>query len=194
MSNLVPMVLESDGNSRNYMDIYSALLKERVVFLNGPVTQQSAALIVAQLFYLDYQDPFKPINFYINSEGGSCYAGIAIHDCMKRIRSKVHTTCLGIGMSMGSFLLMSGEPGQRRASENSTIMIHSVASSTSGRLGDMLIDMEETQRLNNLLTNKYVEYCNKGKDFDFFYKAMRHDNFLTPQQALDIGLIDEIVK
>jgi ATP-dependent Clp protease protease subunit len=195
VNSLVPMVIENDGRSERSFDLYSALMKERTIFLNGNVTPESTSILVAQLFYLNYQSEDKPINLYINSNGGSVYHGLSVLSAMKSgIRAKVHVYAMGICASMGSFLVAAGERGHRYAAPETTFMLHQVSSGSQGKLGDMEIDLAETQRLNEFLTKKYVEFCGfKGKDYNFFKEKMRHDYFLTAEEALEIGLIDHII-
>jgi ATP-dependent Clp protease protease subunit len=194
-NSLVPMVIENDGRGERSFDLYSALMKERTIFLNGAVDNHSAAIINAQLFYLNYQSEDKPIHFYINSGGGECYSGLGIYSVMQKIKAPVYTYSLGLSASMASVLLMAGAPGFRYGSKESTIMIHQVAQhgGSGGKLNDMQVNVEEMQRLNDLLTSRYVEHCGfKGKDFAFFKEKMRQDCWLTSEQAIEIGLIDKI--
>jgi ATP-dependent Clp protease protease subunit len=177
------------------MDIFSMLLRNRTIFLNGQVTDQAVSSLIAQIFYLNYENDTKPIHFYINSQGGSVLAGLGLYDCILASKSPIYTYGVSLCASMGSFLLMSGEPNHRYALPNSTIMIHQIAQhgGGGGKLNDMEINLEEMRRLNDLLTQKYVKHCGfKGKDYNYFKETMRHDYWMTPEQALEIGLIDQI--
>lgn len=192
-SSLVPMVVETTGNGERAYDIYSRLLKERIVFLTGPVHDVGANLIVAQMLFLNSEDPEKPINFYINSPGGSVYAGLAIYDTMNNISNPIHTLCTGIAASMGAFLLSAGDV--RRSLPNSRIMIHQPSGGMQGQASDMQIQFEEISYLKKKLTQILAD--NAGEDFEKVLADCERDKFLSPEECLNygsLGLIDEIVK
>lgn len=187
---LVPMVVENTGRGERAYDIYSRLLKERIVFLVGPVEDHGANLIVAQLLFLQSEDPEKPINFYINSPGGSVTAGMSIYDTMKFISNPVHTLCLGQAASMGAFLLSSGD--ERRALPNSRIMIHQPLGGFQGQATDMEIHMREMLRIKENLTGILAKNCKK--DFETLRVDCERDNFMSADEAKEYGLIDEVVE
>ena len=187
---LVPMVVENTGRGERAYDIYSRLLKERIVFLVGPVEDHGANLIVAQLLFLQSEDPEKPINFYINSPGGSVTAGMSIYDTMKFIINPVHTLCLGQAASMGAFLLSSGD--ERRALPNSRIMIHQPLGGVQGQATDMEIHMREMLRIKENLTKILAKNCNK--DYEIVHADCERDNFMSADEAKEYGLIDEVVE
>lgn len=187
---LVPMVVENTGRGERAYDIYSRLLKERIVFLVGPVEDHGANLIVAQLLFLQSEDPEKPINFYINSPGGSVTAGMSIYDTMKFISNPVHTLCLGQAASMGAFLLSSGD--ERRALPNSRIMIHQPLGGVQGQATDMEIHMREMLRIKENLTKILAKNCNK--DYEIVHADCERDNFMSADEAKEYGLIDEVVE
>ncbi|NBV28665.1 ATP-dependent Clp endopeptidase proteolytic subunit ClpP [bacterium] len=191
LSHLVPMVVEQTSRGERSYDIYSRLLKERVIFLIGPVEDYSANLIVAQLLFLEAENPEKDISLYINSPGGSVTAGLSIYDTMNFIKPKISTLCLGQAASMGAFLLSAGEPGKRFALPNSRIMIHQPLGGFQGQASDIKIHAEEMlkikDKLNHILaqnTNKSIEQIERDTD---------RDNFMAPDQALSYGLIDGIL-
>ena len=191
MPNLVPIVVEKEQRGERSYDIYSRLLKDRIVMLDTAVTEQSASLIVAQMLFLESENPNKPINFYINSPGGLVTAGMAIYDTMQFIKSPVHTTVMGQACSMGSFLAMAGEPGQRRLLPNARHMIHQPLGGTSGQASDVEIQYKELARWKKVLTEIYATHT--GKDIETLEKDMDRDNFMTPKEAVEYGLADEVV-
>lgn len=191
MQQLVPMVIEQSSRGERSFDIYSRLLRERIVFLNGEVNDGVAALLCAQLLFLEAENPRKPISLYINSPGGMVTSGLAIYDTMRHIRAPVHTLCMGTARSMGSFLLMAGEPGERAALPNASILIHQPLGGYQGQASDVLIHAEETQRVKQRMTRLYAEHC--GGSYEAFERAMDRDRFLTAEEALDWGLIDRIL-
>ena len=191
MPNLVPIVVEKEQRGERSYDIYSRLLKDRIVMLDTAVTEQSASLIVAQMLFLESENPNKPINFYINSPGGLVTAGMAIYDTMQFIKSPVHTTVMGQACSMGSFLAMAGEPGQRRLLPNARHMIHQPLGGTSGQASDVEIQYKELARWKKVLTEIYATHT--GKDIETLEKDMDRDNFMTPTEAVEYGLADEVV-
>jgi ATP-dependent Clp protease protease subunit len=193
-NSLVPMVVETSNRGERAYDIYSMLLKKRIIFLTGEVEDHMSSLICAQLLYLESENSKKPINLYINSPGGVITAGLAIYNTMQYIRPAVHTVILGQAASMGSYLGMAGEPGHRYSLPDSRIMIHQPSSSgIRGQATDIEIQAKEILRFKQKLTEKYVQHCNKGKTFEEFYAAMERDNFMSPEEALEWGLIDQIV-
>ena len=188
---LIPMVIEQSGRGERSYDIYSRLLKERVVFLVGPVNDQSANLVVAQLLFLESENPDKDISFYINSPGGSVTAGLAIYDTMRFITSPVATVCMGRAASMGAFLLAAGKSGMRFALPNSQIMIHQPSGGFQGQATDIEIHAREVLRLKERLNRMLAEHT--GRPFKDIVKATERDNFLTPEEARDLGIIDRVL-
>lgn len=189
--NLVPMVVEQTSRGERSYDIFSRLLSERVVFLNGEVHDDSANLIIAQMLFLDYTDSKKPINFYINSPGGVVTAGLGIFDTMEIIKAPVHTYVVGQACSMGSFLAMAGEKGHRYVMPHSRTMIHQVSGGSRGQVADMRIQYLESEKLNKMLTQEYANRT--GKTYEEMQTAMDRDNFMSAQEAIDFGLADAIV-
>jgi ATP-dependent Clp protease, protease subunit len=191
MPSLVPIVLEQTSKGERSYDIYSRLMKDRIVILDTDVNSHSASLIVAQLLFLEADDPDADILFYINSPGGSVTAGLSILDTMNFIKPDVSTIVLGQACSMGSLLASSGTKGKRLMLPNSRHMIHQVSSGTEGTAIDMKIALEETLRLNKALTEIYVG--NTGKSYEELEKDMSRDFFMTPSESIAYGLADEIV-
>jgi ATP-dependent Clp protease, protease subunit len=192
MARLIPTVIDKTQHGERAYDIYSRMMEERIVMLHDQVDDQSASIIIAQLLFLDYKDPKKPIMFYINSPGGSVTAGLGIYDTMKLISAPVHTIAMGQACSMGAFLLAAGEKGNRMATPNATIMIHQPLGGTGrGQATDIMIQNVEMQRLKKLLTGMLSE--NSNLSYDEMYAACERDNFLTSAKALEMGLIDQIV-
>jgi ATP-dependent Clp protease protease subunit len=191
MMQLVPMVVEQSSRGERSFDIYSRLLRERIIFLNGEVNDTVSALVCAQLLFLEAENPRKPIQLYINSPGGVVTSGFAMYDTMRHVRAPVHTLCLGTARSMGSFLLMAGEPGERAALPNASILIHQPLGGYQGQASDILIHAEETRRVKDRMTRLYAEHC--GRSFEAFERAMDRDRFMTAEEALDWGLIDRIL-
>jgi ATP-dependent Clp protease protease subunit len=186
---MVPMVIETTNRGERAYDIYSRLLKERIVFLVGPVNDQVANLIVAQMLFLDSEDSEKPINFYINSPGGVVTAGMSIYDAMKFVKAPVHTLCLGQAASMGSLLLSSGD--ERRALPHSRIMIHQPSGGAQGQSTDIQIQAQEIERMKKELTG--ILAANSGQPYEKVYADCERDYFMSAQQTLEYGLIDEVV-
>lgn len=186
----VPYVIEQTGNGERSYDIYSRLLKERIIFLSGEVTDDSASLIVAQLLFLESEDPSKDIQLYIDSPGGSVSAGLAIYDTMNYIKCDVATTCIGMAASMGAFLLAAGEKGKRYALPNAEVMIHQPLGGARGQATEIQIAAEHIlktrDRLNRILAER------TGKTVEEIAAATERDNFLSAQEALEFGLIDSI--
>lgn len=204
MPSLIPMVVEQTSKGERSYDIYSRLLKDRIVMLDTDVNEHTASLIVAQLLFLEAEDPDKDISFYINSPGGSVSAGLAIYDTMQFIRPDVHTIVIGQACSMGSFLAQAGAPGKRFVLPESRTMIHRVSSGTPGTRGSVHVQelqfedskraFEESQRVNRRLTELYVRHNTAGKTYDEFYELMKFDTFLSAQEAVNMGLADRIVE
>lgn len=189
---LIPMVIDRTPEGERSYDIYSHLLKDRIIFLGEEVTDQSANSIVAQMLYLDAQEPGKDIMFYINSPGGSVTAGMAIHDTMQYIRSDVSTICVGMAASMGAFLLASGTYGKRLALPNAEIMIHQPSAGTQGQITDMKIHVEHLEYIKARINTLMAEHCHR-QDAMRVAEAMERDNFMTAEQALKFGVIDRII-
>ena len=192
MNNFVPMVVEQTnrGDERAY-DIYSRLLKERIIFLVGPVDDAVASLICAQLLFLEAENPNKDINFYINSPGGVVTSGLAIYDTMQYIRSPLATVCIGQAASMGSLLLAAGSRGKRYSLPNSRIMIHQPSGGAQGQATDIEIQAREILALRARLNEIYVKHT--GQPLDVITTAVERDKFLSPGEAKEFGLIDEVV-
>ncbi len=188
---LVPTVIETTGPSERAYDIYSRLLKDRIVLLGSEVNDAVASLICAQLLFLESQDPEKEISLYINSPGGSVTAGLAIYDTMRYITSPVTTVCMGRAASMGAFLLAAGEPGMRFALPNSQIMIHQPSGGFQGQATDIEIHAREVLRLKERLNRMLAE--NTRRPYEDVVKATERDNFLTPEEARELGIIDRVL-
>jgi len=192
MNTLVPMVVEQTARGERAFDIYSRLLKERIIFLSGPVDDNVASLVTAQLIYLEADNPKKEINFYINSPGGVVTSGMAIYDTMQYVRPVVSTLCFGQAASMGSLLLCGGEAGQRFALPHSRVMLHQPSGGAQGQVSDVQIHAEEMIKLRTRLNKLYVKHT--GQKLGVVEKALERDNFLDAEQALEFGLIDKIMK
>ena len=192
MNNLIPMVVEQSSKGERAYDIYSRLLKERIVFLVGPVNDTVASLVTAQLLFLESENPNKEISFYINSRGGLVTSGLGIYDTMQYINSPVSTLCIGQASSMGSFLLSAGEKGKRYSLPNSRIMVHQPSAGFQGQATDIQIHAKEIQSLKNRLNTIYSKHT--GKSVDEISKALERDNFMTPDEAKKFGLIDSVVE
>ena len=188
---LIPTVIESTGRGERAYDIYSRLLKDRIVLLGSQVDDHVASLICAQLLFLESQDPEKEISLYINSPGGSVTAGFAIYDTMRYITAPVSTVCMGMAASMGAFLLCAGEKGMRYALPNSQIMIHQPLGGYQGQATDIEIHAREIIRLKERLNSIMAENC--GKSFEEIASSTERDHFLTPEEAMDLGLIDRVL-
>ena len=189
---LIPMVIEQSGRGERAYDIYSRLLKERVVFLVGPVTEVTANVIVAQLLFLESENPDKDIFFYINSPGGSVSAGLAIYDVMQLIRSEVVTINIGMAASMASFLLAAGQKGKRLALPHSRVMIHQPMGGAQGQAEDIKVEANQILRIKKNLVGMYSKMT--GRTQEQIIEDLDRDNYLSAQEALDHGLIDEIVE
>ena len=191
---LVPTVIEQSGRGERAFDIYSRLLKERIVFLIGPVTDESANLVVAQLLFLESENPDKDIFFYINSPGGSVTAGMSIYDTMNFIKPNVSTLCLGQAASMGAFLLSAGEKGKRFALPNSRIMIHQplINGGLGGQASDSEIQARELLKLKEKLNRLMAKHC--GRDLADLERDTDRDNFMSAEEAKEYGLIDQVLE
>lgn len=204
MGNLVPIVVEKTANGERSYDIYSRLLKDRIVMLDTDVNEHSASLIVAQLLFLEAENPDEDILFYINSPGGSVTAGLAIYDTMQFIRPDVSTIVIGQACSMGSFLAQAGAKGKRIVLPESRTMIHRVSSGTPGTRGSVHVQdlqfedakrsFEEAQRLNERLTQLYVKHNTVGKTYEEMFETMKFDTFLSAEQAVEWGLADRVIE
>ena len=190
LMNLVPMVVEQSSRGERSFDIFSRLLRERVVFLNGPIDDGVSALICAQLLFLEAENPKKQIDMYINSPGGVVTSGFAIYDTMQYIKSPVSTLCMGMAASMGSFLLMAGEPGLRSCLTNASILLHQPSGGFQGQVSDIERHAEDARETKQRMTRLYAEHC--GRTYEEVEHALDRDNFLSAQQALEFGLVDRI--
>ncbi|MBI1301939.1 MAG: ATP-dependent Clp endopeptidase proteolytic subunit ClpP [Alphaproteobacteria bacterium] len=191
-NHLVPTVIEQTNRGERAFDIYSRLLKERIIFLTGEVNDYVSSVICAQLLFLESENPNKEISFYINSPGGVVTAGLAMYDTMQYIRPKVSTVCIGQAASMGSFLLMAGEPGMRYSLPNSRIMIHQPSGGARGQATDIEIHAREILRLRKMLNEAYVKHT--GQKLKVVEDAMERDKFMSAKEAKDWGLIDHVVE
>ncbi|OUS40212.1 ATP-dependent Clp endopeptidase, proteolytic subunit ClpP [Oleispira antarctica] len=192
MSGLVPMVVEQTARGERSYDIYSRLLKERVIFLVGQVEDHMANLIVAQLLFLEAENPEKDIQLYINSPGGSVTAGMSIYDTMQFIKPKVNTICIGQACSMGAFLLAAGEPGKRYCLPNSQVMIHQPSGGAQGQATDILIHAENIKGTKDRLNRILAKHCEKP--VDIVAADTERDNFMSSEMALEYGIIDEVLE
>ena len=192
MSNLVPMVVEQSSKGERAYDIYSRLLKERIIFLTGQINDNVASLVTAQLLFLEAEDPKKEINLYINSPGGLVTAGLGIYDTMQYIKPDISTLCIGQAASMGSFLLAAGTKGKRFSLPNSRIMVHQPSAGFQGQATDIEIHANEVLSLKKRLNEIYSKHT--GKSVDEVKSALERDNFMTAEVAKSFGLIDEVVE
>jgi ATP-dependent Clp protease protease subunit len=192
MSPLVPMVVEADGRVERSFDIYSRLLRDRIVFLGTPVDDHSANLIAAQLLFLEAEDPDRDISLYVNSPGGEVYAGLAIYDTMQYVKPDVRTICLGMAMSAGAMILCGGAPGKRFALPNSKLMIHQGSAGFRGAPADIQIQAKEVLST----TKQMAEIVSRhsGRSVEQVLADIDRDNFMTPEEAVGYGLIDEIIQ
>lgn len=201
---LIPMVVEQESRGERSYDIYSRLMKDRIIMLNGPVEDNMANLVVAQMLYLESENPDKPINLYINSPGGQVTAGLAIYDTMQFIKCDVKTIVMGQACSMGSFLTQAGTAGKRIVLPESRTMIHRVSSGTPGTSGSVHIQelqiedinrhYEESQKINKRLTELYVKHNSVGKSYEELFETMKFDTFLTAEEAVENGFADKVVE
>lgn len=188
---LVPIVIEQSGRGERSFDIYSRLLRDRVIFLDGPVTDQSASLIVAQLLFLESENPDKDISLYINSPGGSVTAGFSIYDTMQFIKPQVSTLCMGLAASMGAFLLAAGAKGKRYALPNSRIMIHQPSGGFQGTAADIEIQAREILKLRHVLNE--ILSKNTGRSMEEIEKAVDRDSYMSSRESMEFGLIDKVL-
>lgn len=191
-SMLVPMVVEQSNRGERAFDIYSRLLRERIVFLTGPVEDNMASLVVAQLLFLEAENPKKEISLYINSPGGVVTSGLAIYDTMQFIRPPVSTLCIGQAASMGSLLLAAGEKGMRFALPNARVMVHQPSGGYQGQVTDILIHAREVESLKRRLNEIYVHHT--GKDYKAIEEALERDNFMTADGAKEFGIVDQVME
>ncbi len=189
---LVPMVVEQTNRGERAYDIFSRLLKERIIFLTGPIFDEVASLVCAQLLYLESENPKKDIAFYINSPGGVVTAGLAMYDTMQYVRPDVSTVCIGQAASAGSLLLMAGTPGKRFALPNAKIMVHQPSGGYQGQATDIAIHAEEILATRGRLNELYAKHT--GQKLDVIEKAMERDTFMSPEEAVKFGLIDNVVE
>ena len=189
--NLVPMVVEQTGRGERAFDIYSRLLKERIIFVNGPVEDNMAMLINAQLLFLEAEDPTKEIHLYINSPGGVVTAGMAIYDTMQFIKPEVSTLCMGQAASMGSVLLTAGAKGKRCALPNARIMVHQPSGGYQGQASDIERHAQDIIKMKRRINEVYVKHT--GQEYDIIEKTLDRDHFMTAEEAKDFGLIDEAI-
>ena len=188
---LVPMVVEQSARGERSFDIYSRLLRDRVIFLNGEVNDAVSALVCAQLLVLEAENPDKPIHLYINSPGGVITSGLAMYDTMQFIKSPVHTLCMGTARSMGSFLLMAGEPGHRMAMPNASLHVHQPLGGVQGQASDIRIHAEEMLRTKDRVTRLYAQHC--GRSYQEVERDLDRDRFMTAKEAREWGLIDKVL-
>jgi ATP-dependent Clp protease, protease subunit len=191
MNTLVPMVVEQSSRGERAYDIYSRLLKERIIFLSGPVHDQVSTLIVAQLLFLEAENPKKEIALYINTPGGSVSAGLAMYDTMRYIRPAVSTMCIGMAASMGSLLLTAGEKDMRFSLPNSRIMVHQPSGGFQGQASDIERHAQDIIKLKRRMNEIYVEHT--GQSYETIEKTLDRDHFMTPEEAVDFGLIDKVL-
>lgn len=188
---LVPMVVERSERGERSYDIYSRLLRERIIFLNGEVDDTVSALVCAQLLFLESENPEKPIHLYINSPGGVISSGLAMYDTMQYISAPVHTLCMGTARSMGSFLLMAGEPGHRAALANASLHVHQPLGGVQGQASDIFIHAEEMQRTKQRITRLYAQHCRRS--VEEVEQTLDRDRFMSAEQACEWGLIDQVL-
>jgi ATP-dependent Clp protease protease subunit len=187
---LIPQVIENTSRGERGFDIYSRLLRERIIFLTGPVEDQMASVIIAQLLFLEAENPKKEISLYINSPGGVVTAGLAIYDTMQFIRPKVSTLCVGQAASMGSLLLCAGEAGMRFALPNARVMVHQPSGGFQGQASDILRHAEDIMKIKRRLNEIYVKHT--GRDYDTIENTLDRDHFMTADEARDFGIIDRV--
>lgn len=188
----VPVVIEQEGKGERSYDLFSRLLKDRIVRIDGEITATMASIVTSELLFLESQDPNADIIMYINSPGGDVCAGMAIYDVMNYIKPDVRTVVNGRAMSMGSILLAGGTPGKRHALPNAEIMIHQPSGGSQGKATDMEISWEEMKKCKDKIIRFYIEHCNNNKTYEEIEKDIKDDNFMTPEEALKYGLIDSI--
>lgn len=188
---LVPMVVEQSARGERSFDIYSRLLRERIIFLNGEVNDVVSAMVCAQLLFLEADNAKKPIFLYINSPGGVVTSGFGMYDTMQYIRSPVHTLCMGTARSMGSFLLMGGEPGHRAALPNSSLHVHQPLGGAQGQVSDILIQAEDLLKTKRRIIQLYSDHC--GRSYEDVERTLDRDTFMTADEAMEWGLIDRVL-
>lgn len=193
MSHLIPTVIVKENNNERAFDLYSRMLNDRIIFIDGEINSVTASIVTAELLYLESEDPDKDINLYINSPGGSVIDGLAIYDTMNYVKCDINTICLGMAASMGAFLLSAGTPGKRNALPNSEIMIHQPLGGYQGQASDIEIHANNILKIKEKLTRIMSESTNGKTNYETMVKLCDRDNFLTPEQALELGLIDNIV-
>jgi ATP-dependent Clp protease protease subunit len=191
LSPLIPMVIEQDSRGERAFDIYSRLLKERIIFLGTPIDDQIANLVVAELLHLESEEPDKDISIYVNSPGGSVYAGLTIYDAMQFVKPDIQTTCVGIAMSMGALLLAGGTTGKRAALPNAKILIHQLSAGFEGQATDIEIQAREIISVKRRLEEILAE--NTGQPIERVSKDMERDFFMTPEEAREYGIIDQVI-
>ncbi|XP_073000803.1 ATP-dependent Clp protease proteolytic subunit 2, mitochondrial [Typha latifolia] len=189
---LIPMVIEHTSRGERAYDIFSRLLKERIVCINGPISDDTSSVVVAQLLFLESENPSKPIHLYINSPGGAVTSGLAIYDTMQYIRSPVTTLCIGQAASMGSLLLTAGAPGERRALPNARVMIHQPSGGVSGQAADVAIHAKEILKVRERLNAIYAKHT--GQPIQRIEQSMDRDMFMSPEEAKEFGLVDEVIE
>lgn len=187
----IPMVVEQSSNGERSFDIFSRLLRERIIFLTGEVDDTASSLVCAQLLFLEADNPEKPIHLYINSPGGVITSGLAMYDTMQFIKAPVYTLCMGTARSMGSFLLMAGAPGQRVALPNASLHVHQPLGGFQGQASDIFIHAEDMQQTKRRITRLYAEHC--GHTFEEVERALDRDRFMSAEEALEWGLIDRVL-
>lgn len=190
---VIPFVIDGKGTRERSYDIFSRLLKDRIVFIGGPIDDYSANIIIAQILYLMSEGKNQPINVYINSPGGSVTAGLGIYDTLQFVPCEINTFCIGQAASMGAFLLNAGSPGSRHALRSSRIMIHQPWGGAQGTASDIQIQAKEIDRLKTYLNERMVEHNSKGKTLEEMIAATDRDYFMTAEEALEFGLVDEVV-
>lgn len=190
-ASLVPMVLEREGNGERAMDLYSRLLKERIIYVQGPVEPAMANIIKGELLYLESEDPDADITMYIDSPGGEVATGMGIFDTMQYIKPDICTVCCGMAASMGSVILMGGTKGKRFALPHSEIMIHQPSAGTQGKVSDMERAFKQSLRVKDMMHNLYVKHT--GQDLETVKEALDRDYWMTPEEAIEFGLIDKII-
>ncbi len=191
---LIPMVVEQTPRGERSYDLYSRLMKERVIFFSGEVEENMCNVAIAQLLFLEAENPEQPISMYVKSPGGSVYDGLAVYDVMQYIKCPVHTYVAGWAASMGSFIAQAGEPGHRYILPRAMTMIHQPSSGTRGKVSDMEIDLIESIRIKKEMTELYVKHNSKGKTYEDFVQLLDRDKWLTAAQAVELGLADHIVE
>ena len=189
---LIPMVIEQTNRGERSYDIYSRLLKDRIIFVGAPIDDMFANVIIAQLLFLEAEDPEKDIHVYVNSPGGSVTAGLGIYDTMQYVSPPIHTVCVGQASSMASLLLAAGEPGQRRSLPNSRVMLHQPSGGASGQASDIAIHAQEILNVRERLIHIYMKHTKQS--YDKIGVTLERDCFMAPQDALEFGLIDEVIE